>query len=295
MSWEYWEGYRPRPRKPANGIRAQSQRGRFGASWWAGRWIAALERLCNAGRLARGRSYARSGQVVKLDAGTDGVKAAVQGSRARPYGVGIRFRTLSDAEWERVIDAMAGQALYAAKLLAGEMPEEIEEVFTQAGVSLLPATDEDLLTDCSCPDWANPCKHVAAVHYLLGERFDADPFLMFELRGRGKDALLAALRERRGGAAGDVGAGAEEAPEEQDAAPLTALSPAAFWSSPAGAPSLAFAFDPPPIDALAAKRLGTPPFWTQGGWKDGRDFDAAMEQVYRTIGDQARRLAMGPE
>jgi uncharacterized Zn finger protein len=68
----------------------------------------------------------------------------------------------------------------------------------EVGCSLLPAAQRDLATDCSCPDWSNPCKHIAAVHYLLGERFDEDPFLMFELRGRSKEALLAVLRERRG-------------------------------------------------------------------------------------------------
>src|SRR5207249_5250545 len=134
------------------------------------------ERLVNPGRLARGRSYARTGQVVSLDIGRDGVKAVVQGSRPEPYTVQIKFKQLTDAEWERVIDAMAGEALYAARLLSGEMPEQIEEVFAAAGASLFPAERGDLETDCSCPDWANPCKHVAAVHYLLGERFEADPF-----------------------------------------------------------------------------------------------------------------------
>src|SRR3954447_25355655 len=98
---------RPKPRRPANGIKAQSQRGAFGKTWWAGRWIAALERLVDSGRLTRGRSYARSGQVVKLDVSAKGVDAQVQGSAPRPYKVTIRFKKLSDAEWEKVIDAMA--------------------------------------------------------------------------------------------------------------------------------------------------------------------------------------------
>src|SRR6476659_9335001 len=101
--------YRPTaPRRPAQGIKAQAQRGAFGKTWWAGRWIAALERLVDPARLARGRSYARSGQVVTLDAGPGGVAAQVQGSRPRPYKVTLAFTRLTDAAWEQVIDGMAG-------------------------------------------------------------------------------------------------------------------------------------------------------------------------------------------
>ena len=109
----WWQDYSHAPRRPANGIRATTQRGQFGKTWWAARWIAALERLVDAGRLSRGRSYARSGQVVKLDVGWDGIAARVQGSRPQPYGVSIHFRHLSDAEWDKVIDAMAAQAISA--------------------------------------------------------------------------------------------------------------------------------------------------------------------------------------
>src|SRR4051794_40991583 len=109
MGWRDWDDmYRP-PRRPANGIKAQTQRGAFGKSWWAGRWIAALEALVDSGRLTRGRSYARSGQVTRLDVGPGGVDALVQGSQAKPYKVAIHFTRLTDAEWERVIDAMAAE------------------------------------------------------------------------------------------------------------------------------------------------------------------------------------------
>src|SRR6476659_9683956 len=113
--------YRPTaPRRPAQGIKAHAQRGAFGKTWWAGRWIAALERLVDPGRLSRGRSYARSGQVLSLDVGAEGVAAKVQGSRPTPYKVTIRFRRLTDAEWDKVADALAAEARYAAKLLSGE-------------------------------------------------------------------------------------------------------------------------------------------------------------------------------
>ena len=284
MTWDYWES-RPRIR-PENGIRARAKRGRFGETWWAGRWIAALERITNEGRLERGRTYARGGQVLTLDVGMDGVSAKVQGSRVKPYQVSIRFRGLADAEWERVLDAMAGQAIFAAKLLAGEMPEQIEDVFADVGTSLLPAAAKDLVTDCSCPDWSNPCKHVAAVYYLLGERFDDDPFLMFELRGRSKEALLDALRERRGVAmtAADEGA-ATTAEGGTPAGEALETDPARFWRMGADAATLTFSFEAPPVDALPVRRLGAPPFWP-----DAPGFTTIMEQVYRTIGEHTYAL-----
>src|SRR6185369_8261885 len=129
--------------------------------------------------------------------------------RREPYAVSIRFRKLADQEWDRVVDVMASEALYAARLLSGEMPEQIEEVFQQAGTSLFPAEEGDMQTRCSCPDWANPCKHIAAVHYLLGERFDEDPFLMFLLRGRSQEEIVAALRARRAGSDAELPSDAE--------------------------------------------------------------------------------------
>jgi uncharacterized Zn finger protein len=115
----------------------------------------------------------------------------------------------TDAKWEKIVTALAGQAVYAARLLAGELPHEIEEVFAEAGVALLPARTTRLATDCTCPDWANPCKHVAAVCYLVAEALDLDPFLLLAFRGRTRDALLAELRLRRGtGAEAGDGGGA---------------------------------------------------------------------------------------
>src|ERR1700686_1936587 len=148
-------------------------------------------------RLTRGRSYARQGQVISIDIEPGIVKAKVQGSMPKPYNVKIRLKPLSDSNWEKITDGMASQAIFAAKLLAGEMPTNIEEAFHAVHLSLFPTALSDLETDCSCPDWANPCKHIAAVYYLLAERFDEDPFLIFKLRGRTKDEVIQALREKR--------------------------------------------------------------------------------------------------
>lgn len=279
-------GYAPHPLiRPANGIRAKSQRGAFGKSWWAGRWIAVLEeRLVNSGRLQRGRTYARNGQVVSLDVSDKGVDAKVQGSSRTPYKVKIRFTPLDDQAWERVIEAMAGQALFAAKLLNGEMPHEIEQVFAAAGVSLFPERKGDLLSGCTCPDDANPCKHTAAIHYLLGERFDEDPFLIFLLRGRSKEQIVAALRVLRTGSSGE----AEEeaaATEADDAPPPLAADPAIFWAIPADFAEIVFPYTTPAVAALPFKGRGTPPFY------DGSlGLPAAMERTYAAISAHARAI-----
>ena len=205
--------YEPtRPIEVDDGIKARSKRGAFAKSWWATRWIQAMERLVDSGRLSRGRSYARKGQVRALDETKGGVNARVQGSRPTPYKVSIQITPLTDTQWEKVIDALAEQALFTAQQLAGEMPQDIEQAFQAARVSLFPDKGGDLTTNCSCPDWSNPCKHLAAVHYILGERFDEDPFLLFRLRGRTQEQILQGLRQRRAGQA-SFGEEEEEEPE----------------------------------------------------------------------------------
>src|SRR5262249_42883426 len=159
--------------------------------------------------------------------------AVVQGSRPAPYSVHIEFKRLTDAEWERVIDAMSAEALFAARLLSGEMPEQIEDVFAAAGTSLVPAERDGMVTSCSWPGSANPCKHIAAVYYLLGERFDDDPFLMFLLRGRSQQEIVDALRARRAGPEPD---GTPEAEQNIEADVAT------FWSGPAQPDEVALRF-----------------------------------------------------
>lgn len=290
-----WDWYpKAKPRRPANGIRAKTERGQFGKTWWAGRWIAALERLVDPGRLSRGRSYARSGQVLNLDIKAGRVDSRVQGSRPSPYKVHIQIEPLSDREWDMVIAAMAGQAIFAAKLLAGEMPQNIEEAFTAARASLFPTARADLETECSCPDYANPCKHIAAVYYLLGEQFDEDPFLIFQLRGRTKAQIIAALRAERA-ARSAAEPEPDRAPKQSQSQPTPAepVAPLAdsletFWTAPDELECLRFTLVPAPVDAAPVKRLGEPPFWP------GRPaLLAQMETAYRAISQEAIRLGRG--
>jgi uncharacterized Zn finger protein len=186
-----------RPRRVEGGIKARSKRGAIAHTWWSERFIAVLESIGVGSRLQRGRSYARAGQVLALDVAAGIVTAQVQGSRARPYRVRIALTAFGKSDWTKLEHTLAGSAWYTAKLLAGEMPEDIEEVFAAAGLSLFPASAGELSMDCSCPDWEVPCKHLAATFYLLAESFDDDPFAILAWRGRQREDLLNNLRAAR--------------------------------------------------------------------------------------------------
>src|SRR5262245_14660354 len=255
--WGYRRFFpRSTPRQAKGGIRAQSKQGQFGKSWWAKRWIDVLESFQIGARLARGRSYARRGQVLGVDIKKGTVTARVQGSRPNPYDVRIEVKVLAEKDWGKLIDALAGQALFVAKLLAGEMPQDIEEAFKGAGLSLFPKTRNDLKTSCSCPDYSNPCKHIAAVYYLLGEEFDRDPFLIFRLRGLERDQLLSRLTALSPKAR----AVKEEEPPPLPDEPLP-TDAKAFWSKPETPPDLFGDVTRPPVSAPWPRRLGSFPFW----------------------------------
>jgi uncharacterized Zn finger protein len=269
--FDFTDGFPPsRPRDVKGGIRARSRRGAFGQSWWARRWIAVLEGFELGGRLQRARSYARRGQVVSVSIEKGRVDAVVQGSRPDPYTVTLETRTLPAAEWTRLASALKREARFAAKLLAGEMPADVEEAFAQAGLSLFPARREDLRTACSCPDWSNPCKHIAAVYYLLGEEFDRDPFLIFRLRGLERDELVRLLDR----AAVTAAAPAERARPRRAPDPLP-NDATAFWRGGELPEDLLGEVDAPPVDAALLGRLGSFPFW-----RGRRPLGEAVTPVY---------------
>jgi len=283
MSYYYFKP--TKPKEARDGIKARSQRGSFTSSWWAEQWIAALERLVDSGRLTRGRRYARKGQVLSIVETRDGIAARVQGSRKTPYKINIQVTPLTDVQWDKVIDALSEQALFTAQLLAGEMPQEIEQAFSAAGVSLFPAKRGDLKTDCSCPDYANPCKHIAATHYILGERFDEDPFLLFRLRGRTQEQILQALRQRR---AGQMEMIAEESPEPEIAIPLEDCLEH-FWDLGAPLENIPVSIHPPTVEMPLLKRLGEAAFIPEPG------IESLLRAAYQTIGREAIRAAFQEE
>jgi len=289
---DYWPRYEPaHPIEVQDGIKARSRQGQFVKNWWASRWIKALKTLMDSARLSRGRSYARRGQVIGIDIAAGLVSAQVQGTRRRPYEVSIRLGLLSDRQWDQVLDVLSERAIFAAQLLNGEMPPDIEQVFDAARVPLFPASQGDLQTDCSCPDWANPCKHIAAVYYLLGERFDQDPFLLFELRGRNKGEIAAALRERRAQEA----EGAEEASYIPDlvgaveAVEAPALDECLdhYWALGAEVEDMAFDISYPEVEMALLKRVGVLDF--EG--MEARNFQIQMARVYDGVTVRALRAA----
>jgi len=279
MGYYYFKPTKPKEAK--DGIKARSQRGSFARNWLAERWISALERLMDSGRLSRGRRYARKGQVLSITKVKDGVEARVQGSQRKPYKISLQIAPLTDAQWDKVIDALAEQAIFTAQLLAGEMPQDIEQAFSAAGVSLFPSRRGDLKTDCSCPDYANPCKHVAAAHYILGERFDEDPFLLFRLRGRTQEQILQALRQRR---AGQMEMLEEEPVEAEILVPLEDCLEH-FWELGAPLENVPVNIRPPAVEMPLLKRLGQAAFVPAPG------IESLLRSAYQAIGRQAVRAA----
>lgn len=284
----YWYRYEPtEPIEVEGGIKARSQGPKFVKNWWANRWIAALTPLMDAGRLSRGRSYARRGQVMDIHVEPGIVVSRVQGTRPRPYKVTIRLKPLSDRQWEKVLDALAGQAIFAAQLLNGEMPPDVEQVFQAVSVPLFPDNRGDMVTSCSCPDSANPCKHIAAVYYLLGERFDEDPFLLFELRGRNQEGVTAALRQRRAAEAGS----AEMSFTPTTVAPVDAPSLdeglERFWAMGEAAADLPLSIARPTPPLALLKQVGLPAF----PGLEAQGFRWQMERVYGAVTDAALAAA----
>jgi uncharacterized Zn finger protein len=279
----YYEFYpESRPIATDKGLKARSKRGEFTKSWWAARWIGALERLMDPNRLRRGRRYARQGQVLSIEERSGGVTAEVQGSRSRPYRVDVELEPLDDEQWEKVTDGLSERALFSARLLSGEMPEDIEEAFSAAHVSLFPERRGELRTNCTCPDSAVVCKHTAAVHYILGERFDEDPFLLFRLRGRTEEQLTRALRAQRGEESSeeDTEPGSEAPPLEEEIE--------SFWEAKPTLEDVKVSIKPPAVELSVLRRLGQPGFV-------GEDLERLLAPGYQAISRAALEMTLGEE
>jgi len=212
------------------------------------------------------------------------VTAKVQGSRPRPYNVEIGLQTLDDEQWDRVIKRLGRQALYAAKLLAGDMPQNIEDIFNAADVSLIPKNASSFTMSCTCPDEAIPCKHIAAVHYVLSSEFDRDPFVLFELRGRTRQDVVKALQGR---------------PQDQslNALPLIPSGNGTgvptlegFWRAARPLDDFPVHIVPAPVPGALVKRLGPIPIRSQSDEWRQQLFD-----VYRLVSRRAYAFGRGDE
>lgn len=260
----WWLRARPAKRIAVqDGIKARTKRGAFATKWWAQRWISVLEGFNLGARLQRGRTYARGGQVLGIDVTPGKVEARVQGSRKDPYRVSIAIKPYTADERARFATALSASPLHLAKLLAGEMPQDIESVLDTKKLSLFPARQSELTTDCSCPDWSNPCKHIAAVYYLLGEEFDRDPFLLLAVRGIAREDLS--------------GPEPEPAPAPEPESPKSTN----FWEGTRPDLDLIGDINPRARTALL-DRLGPFPFWRG---------ERALAEVITPIVEEAARRA----
>lgn len=288
-SFAHYTHYEPaRPLSVERGIAARSRRGAIGATWWSRRFIELLESFGVGSRLKRGRSYARAGQVVELEVEPGLVLARVQGTRYSPYRINIQTKVLSEHQWRRAEKALAAQALPLATLLAGEMPRDVEQIFAACKLTLFPKSYRELRASCSCPDRENPCKHVAAAYYILAERFDDDPFLIFAWRGRTKAELLERLRARRRRGDGRPPAATEPTPPDvhASAAPLSERFED-FWRC---GPQLAgFRVTPLASEAPDAllRRLGPAPAEARG-----RNIAELLAPVYAKLAHGAELRAL---
>ena len=273
--------------------------------WWVQRWIDLLNSYRFKKRLERARNYAKEGNVLSIEFKGPKVLAKVQGTAPEPYEVSLSIDPFSEEDWNYVVETMAEQAVYSAYLLAGEMPHNIEKVFTANGLSLFPFTLSDIHSRCSCPDPQNPCKHIGAIYYQLGDRFSEDPFVLFQLRGRTKEQILDDLRRLRSTKAGEQESqGVEEHKSSQaiqnpscagsapkvrpkTPKPQTPLDIRQFWQYDEPLDSSLVVIAPPPDNRTVLDVLGTIPLASA----DARVMQY-LDEVYKTVSQQAVMSAL---
>jgi hypothetical protein len=232
-----WQRFPPSVPLPVQGgVATSRQRGPMATTWWSRRFVEVLESYGLGARMQRGRRYARTGQVIDMEVSPGVIAAQVQGSRPKPYLVTVSLTIPGEGQWSSVLTAMRAKVGFVARLLDGEVPADLEEVFADAGVALFPSSWAEFRAKCTCPDWENPCKHIAAVLYVLADRLDRDPWLVLLIRGGDREVLLESLA---GGGPQASGGGTQVAP---------------WWPFAAGP----IAVDYQPAGPLAALRFGSP-------------------------------------
>ncbi len=257
--------------------------------WWAQRWVDVLESFGWIRRLERARNYAREGNVLEIRFNQSKVQALVQGTAPEPYRVSLSLDPFDAEQWQYVIESLSERAIFSAKLLAGEMPQNIEEVFTANGLSLFPLTKFDIHSKCSCPDQANPCKHIGAVYYLLGDRFSEDPFVLFQLRGRTKDQIIAELRQLRSSQTD------EDAVDLPEALALPQTDLKHFWDYDEQLEPSLVVITPPPSSETVIDLLGAMPLKSESSSTASQAAQLTLEHlqsIYAQVSQQAVMTAM---
>jgi uncharacterized Zn finger protein len=274
-----WYDYTPTtPIATKGGIKSKAK---GGVNWWSKRWYDFMETFNLGARLARGKSYARKGQVIDVKIESGLVQGRVQGSMRTPYTVTVHFEPISRQGWERIVDRLRAQLLFSAQLMAGEVPQELEDFFQAEGASLFPQLKRRGDMHCNCPDSSNPCKHIAALFYVLGDAFDGDPFLLLQLRGMPREELVALLGA---GTAPSAEAEAEEKFFETEPLPMDE----SFYK---GVPLPEDFIGPLPrgdLNAPLLRRLGNLPFW-----RGDEPLLESLQEVYKETARRGRSVAFG--
>jgi uncharacterized Zn finger protein len=265
-------------------------------TWWGQRFIQALESFTDSARLARGRAYANNDRIRSWQRQGSVVSATIRGNANPYYGVykepfyktTIAFQTIDAAQWQQLIQILGSRAAFISRLLLNEVPDNIEDVFQTLKLNLLPYSRQDLKTDCSCPDYANPCKHIAGLYYFIAAQLDRDPFLLFELRGLERGELQKQLRKTPLGQALAAAIGEQDASFDivdsyftrAKAQPLVpCMTPGDFWHGQRRLPENLPQAAPPTIPALLIKKGGDFPAF----WPYHQSFITTMEAIYQAI------------
>ncbi|ERT04730.1 SWIM zinc finger family protein [Lyngbya aestuarii BL J] len=265
--------------------------------WWSQQWLDLLDKYRFKKRLERARNYARQGNVLSINFQDQKVQAQVQGTQSEPYEVSLWLDHFSDEEWGFVIETLSEQAIFSAKLLAGEMPQNIEEVFAANGLRLFPFSLDDVHAHCTCPDKANPCKHIGAVYYMLGDRFSEDPFVLFKLRGQSQEKIIANLRQLR--------SPSDEEPETKtqllaEIETVNSYPPKVeqFWEYNEQLDPSLVVITPPASSDNVLNVLGSIPLETAANQTPGRSISASetvmqyLDTIYKNISQQAVIMAL---
>jgi uncharacterized Zn finger protein len=268
----------------------------FSRTWWGKRFIAALEAFTDPARLGRGRSYASGGKIKEYRIIQGKITAKVRGSVNPYFGVykeplyntTIEMKPISASDWSKAIAHISSKASFVSKLLMNEVPDKIEEAFAELNLHLLPNSRKDFTTKCSCPDYSNPCKHIAGVYYLVASELDSNPFLLFELRGLEREKLLQELAKSPLGQVLSSAIDTQEIPLESAASYYTqpqkmsvseSVSLKEFWLGTKRLPQTVEAASPASIPAILIKKAGDfPPFW-----KKDNSFIEVMEELYQRV------------
>ncbi len=281
--------------KTANGLNNDSNLPQ--QEWWVIRWLELLDSYRFKKRLERARNYAREGHVLSIDFSGSEVFAKVQGTEPEPYKVSLSLDPFTDEDWSFILQSLSEKAIFSAQLLSGKMPDDIEKVFTDNGLSVFPFKLSDVHSHCTCPDKANPCKHIGAIYYQLAERFSEDPFIIFQLRGRSKNQILEGLRNLRKEQIDqeeNVSDNIEETVnyteevEEKNTQENQQLDVKQFWQYQESLDPSLVVIVPPTDNKTVLDVLGRIPL----AYEEAKIVKDYLQQVYQTVSQQAMMTAL---